>query len=86
MLYCLQFLEENIDWLIGKIKEKTCSYFIIDMPGQVELYTNHQSLTNIITKLYKSLNFQCCAAHLVDSSYLMDSHKYLSACTLSMVA
>ncbi len=41
MLYCLQFLEENIEWLQEHIKSKACSFFLIDMPGQVELYTNH---------------------------------------------
>ena len=29
---------------------------------------------------------RCTATHLVDCSYLMDSHKYLSACSLSMTA
>lgn len=33
MLYCIEFLEENIDWLVEKIEAKTCSYFLIDMPG-----------------------------------------------------
>jgi hypothetical protein len=33
MLYCMQFLEENVDWLIEKIREKECRYFLIDMPG-----------------------------------------------------
>jgi GPN-loop GTPase len=41
MLYCMQFLETNLDWLVGKILTKECKYFLIDMPGQVELYTNH---------------------------------------------
>ena len=86
MIYCMQFLEENIDWLVEKILLKKCRYFIFDMPGQVELYTNHDSLKNIIKKLHEKVNIQCCAAHLVDCSYLMDTHKYLSACTLSMTA
>mmetsp|Transcript_2175 Transcript_2175/g.3800 ORF Transcript_2175/g.3800 Transcript_2175/m.3800 type:complete len:188 (+) Transcript_2175:205-768(+) len=86
MLYCMEFLEQNVDWLVGQILEKDCSYFLIDMPGQVELYTNHQSVSNVISRLYEKVGLQCCAAHLVDASYLMDVHKYLSACTLSMTA
>lgn len=86
MIYCMQFLLTNIDWLIGKIQEKTCRYFLIDMPGQVELYTNHDSLKQIIKKLHDTVGLQCCATHLVDCSYLMDRHKYLSACTLAMTA
>jgi len=56
------------------------------MPGQVELFTNHPSLGNIIKKLHQSVGLQCCATHLVDCSYLMDCNKYLSAVTLSMCA
>ena len=86
MIYCIQFLEENIDWLIQQILQKQCRYFLIDMPGQVELFTNHPSLRNIIKKLHQSVGLQCCATHLVDCSYLMDCNKYLSAVTLSMCA
>ena len=86
MIYCMQFLEENIGWLVSKIQEKKCRYFLIDMPGQVELYTNHSSLKNIIKQLHSLVGLQCCATHLVDCSYLMDEHKYLSAVTLSMTA
>ena len=33
MIYCMQFLQQNIEWLLGKIREKKCRYFVIDMPG-----------------------------------------------------
>ena len=33
MIYAIQFLEENIDWLVGKILNKKCRYFLLDMPG-----------------------------------------------------
>ena len=52
MIYCMEFLQTNIDWLIGKIKEVNAKtgtkYFIFDLPGQVEIYRNHKSLKEII--------------------------------------
>ena len=37
MIYCMEFLEANIDWLIEKIKKHNlttgCKYFIFDLPG-----------------------------------------------------
>lgn len=46
MLYCLEFLEANFDWLEGKLRswqqEKGVDYFVFDLPGQVELSTDHQ--------------------------------------------
>jgi len=55
MLYCMEYLEANFDWLLeelGKIHEET--WVVFDLPGQVELSTNHSSLKNIITRLTKS--------------------------------
>lgn len=43
MLYCLEFLEANWDWLEKRLKEQEAvDYFVFDCPGQVEISTNHQ--------------------------------------------
>lgn len=48
MLYCADFLLANLQWLTDEIEKKLlrddCRYFVFDMPGQTELYTNHDSL------------------------------------------
>jgi hypothetical protein len=55
MLYCMEYLEANYDWLEEKLKELGKDvYVLFDLPGQVELSTNHNSLKNIIGKLSKS--------------------------------
>lgn len=54
MLYCMEYLEANMDWLEGelsKIPEET--WVIFDCAGQVELSTNHGSLKKIIDRLGK---------------------------------
>ena len=54
MLYCMEYLEANFDWLEERIKEEGIDdddWVIFDCPGQVELSTNHDSLKNIIEKL-----------------------------------
>lgn len=34
MIYCMEFLEENIEWLVSKIIEaKNSKYLIFDLPG-----------------------------------------------------
>ena len=49
-LYCTEFLAKNFTWLQDQIlqyqiKHPKCKYFLIDMPGQVELYASgHSSL------------------------------------------
>lgn len=55
MLYCMEYLEANYDWLEGKLKELgKDAYVLFDLPGQVELSTNHDSVKRIVNKLVKS--------------------------------
>lgn len=35
MLYCLEYLEKNVDWLVEKLDGLTQKYLIFDFPGQV---------------------------------------------------
>lgn len=44
MLYCLEFLEQNFDWLrmeLERVIQSGVDYFVFDLPGQVELSTDH---------------------------------------------
>lgn len=52
LLYCMEFLEQNITWLQKKVEHVSeCSYYLIDCPGQVELYTHNKSVKNISNHL-----------------------------------
>ncbi len=60
MLYCMEYLEANYDWLEDRLKElDKDDYILFDLPGQVELSTNHSSVKNIIRRLTKS-GFRVC--------------------------
>ena len=55
LLYCMEYLEANYDWLEHRLKELgSDAYVLFDIPGQVELSTNHDSLKRIVEKLTKS--------------------------------
>jgi GTPase SAR1 family protein len=53
ILYALEELENNYEWLEAGLKEFGEDYVLFDCPGQVELYTHHNSLRNIFYKLSK---------------------------------
>jgi GTPase SAR1 family protein len=58
MLYCIEYLEANFDWLIEELdklleQDGGNGYVVFDTPGQVELWTNHDSLKNMVEKLVK---------------------------------
>ena len=49
MLYCMEYLEANYDWLKDRLKELgRDAYALVDLPGPVELSTNHNRLKRLI--------------------------------------
>lgn len=86
MIYAMEFLETNIDWLVNQIEQSSERYFIFDLPGQVEIFSNHSSLKNIIKALSTRLNMQISAIHLVDSTYLYEKNRFLASLMLSLTA
>lgn len=34
LVYCMEFLEKNFDWLLGKLEALRDAYLLIDCPGQ----------------------------------------------------
>ncbi|KAK9693640.1 hypothetical protein K7432_013812 [Basidiobolus ranarum] len=83
MMYCIEYLEKNLDWLVEECKKFPDHYFLFDFPGQVELYTHNSAVKNIVDKLQK-LDFRLVAVHLVDAHYCTDPTKYISVLLLSL--
>lgn len=83
LVYCMEYLEKNVEWLVSRIKELKDHYVIIDCPGQVELYTHHKSVHNIVERLLKE-NVRLAAVHLVDSHYCSDPAKFIAVLLTSL--
>ena len=86
LLYCMDFLASHIDWLREKMQKRGPDYFLIDCPGQVELYTQHSALHDIIQTLTRDWGFQVCTVHLVDSHHCTDPGKFISVLLTSLSA
>ena len=74
LLYCMEYVEANLDWLEGKLNQYSDCYFLFDCPGQVELYTHQSSVKNIFSQLAKwnfrvnVINFpKCLIQHYLES-------------------
>lgn len=83
LVYCMEYLEKNYEWLKEKLKVLKNSYLIFDMPGQVELYTHHSSIKNITSQL-ETDGYHLCAVHMVDSHYCSEATKFVSTLLLSL--
>lgn len=90
LMYALESLDETeIDEFVGKIEKLTrddSNYIIFDCPGQVELFTHHNSLYKIFKKLTnpKQLDLRLCVVNLIDSIFLTSPSQYVSILLLSL--
>ena len=85
LIYCMEYLETNHSWLSSHIdKLSTDTYLLFDCPGQVELYTHHKSVRNIIDHLTHKFDYRLAAVHLVDSHYCTEPSKFISVLLTSL--
>lgn len=88
LIYCFEFLLENLDFLTDPLEEVTNEYLIVfDMPGQIELYTHVPILPNLVKTLMRgSLNINMCAAYLLESTFIIDRPKFFAGTLSAMSA
>ncbi|KAJ7525525.1 hypothetical protein O6H91_17G054700 [Diphasiastrum complanatum] len=87
LVYCMDYLEKNIDWLQSKLQPLAKDhYFLFDFPGQVELFTLHSNAKNVIHVMTNKWDYRLTAVHLVDAHLCSDPGKYVSALLLSLSA
>lgn len=88
LIYCFEFLLENLDFLTEPLEPVTEEYLIIiDMPGQIELYTHVPILPTLVKTLMRgSLNINMCAAYLLESTFIIDRPKFFAGTLSAMSA
>ncbi|KAF2195371.1 putative ATP binding protein [Zopfia rhizophila CBS 207.26] len=88
LIYCFEFLQENLDFLTEPLEQVTEEYLIIfDMPGQIELYTHIPILPDLVKHLMRgSLNINMCAAYLLESTFVIDRPKFFAGTLSAMSA
>ena len=82
-------LLENLHWLSEKIDPLTEEYLIIiDMPGQIELYTHIPVVPTLVQYLSRSgaLNVNLCATYLLESTFVVDRAKFFAGTLSAMSA
>ncbi|XP_027720759.1 GPN-loop GTPase 2 [Vombatus ursinus] len=83
LVYCMEYLEANLDWLHDRLAPFRSHYLLFDCPGQVELCTHHGALRSVFAQLAQ-WGFRLTAAHLVDSHYCTDPAKFISVLCTSL--
>lgn len=84
LVYCFEYLLNNLDWLDDELGDYDSDYLIIDCPGQIELYTHIPLLPRLLSHLQTSLNFRTSAAYLIDSQFMQDKTKFFAGVMSAM--
>ncbi|KAK3606475.1 hypothetical protein CHS0354_041426 [Potamilus streckersoni] len=77
LIFCMEYLTQNFDWLQEQLDEVEDDYILFDCPGQVELYTHIPVMRQLVDTL-QNWNFRLCGVFLVDSQFLIESSKFVS--------
>ena len=84
LLYCMEYLGQHIDWLEDKFDQNGDNvYYLIDCPGQLELYS-HYDIMKKITNYLKKRGFSICSVFCLDCTFLQEQSKFISGNVLSL--
>jgi GTPase SAR1 family protein len=84
LVYCMEYLVENIEWLTEELNEFADDCFVIfDCPGQIELYS-HLNVMPKLAKTIAGLGYQLSAVYCADGTFVGEPAKYISACLTSV--
>lgn len=51
LIYCMEYLMQNISWLAEKVADYEDDFIVFDCPGQIELYSHIQVMPTIARQL-----------------------------------
>lgn len=77
LVFCMEYLLENSEWLQEKLGDMDEDYILFDCPGQIELYT-HMTTVKCLVSLLTNWNFHVCAVFLIDAQFMVDGAKFIS--------
>mmetsp|Transcript_22752 Transcript_22752/g.53919 ORF Transcript_22752/g.53919 Transcript_22752/m.53919 type:complete len:406 (+) Transcript_22752:72-1289(+) len=92
LVYCMEYLDAHVDDVVDEItqkiqedqqKDNTDVYLLIDLPGQVELYTHGTAVPRLLYKLVRAIDLRLVAVQLIDSHYCTEPSNFLSATLLA---
>lgn len=86
LIYCMEYLIKNLNWLEDQILELGDNvYFLIDCPGQLELYS-HYNVVKVLTNRLRKMGINICSVFCLDSTFLQEQSKFVSGCVLSLAS
>jgi len=94
LIYCMEYLLNNLSWLQEQMEPQGCDgnmedYWIVDCPGQIELYTHVPIMRAILDRMANQWGFTpgcMVSVFCVDSTFMCDAQKLISGQLLALSA
>jgi len=85
LVFAMEFLLENMEWLEEALGEGEDDYILFDCPGQIELYTHMNVMRRLVDQL-QHWNFRVCGIFVLDSHFMVDGGKFISGAMAALSA
>ncbi|XP_067032314.1 GPN-loop GTPase 3-like isoform X2 [Acropora muricata] len=85
LVFCMEYLVQNFDWLEEKLGDIEDDYILFDCPGQIELYTHMPVMRQLVETLHQ-WNFRVCGVFLIDSQFVVDCSKFFAGVLTALSA
>ena len=86
LLYCMEYLLENSNWLRNEIEKfHDDELILLDCPGQIELYS-HVPVMRALVEIIQSWGVRVGGIYLIDATFVADPSKFIAGSLLSLSA
>lgn len=86
LIYCMESVAANVNEIIEAVRPRVekASYFLIDFPGQVELYTHSECVRQFLDAFQKELKIKLATVNFVDVVLTSTKQGYLGQSLMSL--
>jgi len=85
LVYCMEYLIENLTWFSDAVADYHDDYLVIDCPGQIELYS-HLPVMRSIARMLQQSGYTVAAVYCIDSLVMTDAARLISGTLMCLSA
>ncbi|EUB58413.1 GPN-loop GTPase 3 [Echinococcus granulosus] len=78
LIFCMEYLCQNLNWLDEALGEDELDYILFDCPGQIELYSHLSVFPRLVEYLCQKWDFHIVSVFILDARFLVDGSHFLS--------
>lgn len=84
LCFSMEYLVQNVEWLEERVDDYAEDFLLVDMPGQIELFT-HMPILPALLSMFRSNGYNVATAFLMDATTVTaDAGKFVSASLVAL--